>query len=631
MQKEISKEESVVYITSLRKILKDQNCDAIFINSVDEFFNPYPQEIDPVYLLTGFYSAGDASLVVTQNDSIIFTDKRYIPDIYNNLITEDIKVQLTENPQESNIDNMFKYCFVKLPQKLKRKVKIAGSDKNVLYSSYARYFNHEIIQYSPVDINVNNLLTKRISEYTPLKKVAEDVENLVYEDGGRIFDTRSSKICKLHNFFTSNHKNVDALFMQLSAEISYILNLRDYNPLNYSKSIDGVFVLQQDRAFLFTDYKLPEKTITEFKNGIEITPGVFIKIFVFKYSDISKILSSLLPQKSKIAVSNGYISLHNVGIFSSHNFMGFDWLDFTPSHMMSIKSDDEIKGFEISCINDALSYITFMYSITKNNQIMAEDEKEFNSQFIAIKRLNKDYIGESFPAIVAFDKHGKSPHYQTEKSSDTKIDKEGVLVFDFGSQYYYGTTDCTRTFIVNNQNTEPYKKFINDYTYVLKSQIKVLTGIYKKNKTTGMTLDSIARSELWNNRLDFDHSLGHSVDTCLSVHAKFPSLSSSLSPSSLYPLKENMVFSVEPGCYEKKNYGIRLENLVKTVIYNSNYFMLESLTLIPYDKNLINKDLLTEDEILYINYYHDKIYYNISRFIKDRKLKKYLKEITSSL
>ena len=74
-----------------------------------------------------------------------------------------------------------------------------------------------------------------------------------------------------------------------------------------------------------------------------------------------------------------------------------------------------------------------------------------------------------------------------------------------------------------------------------------------------------------------------------------------------------MLFSNEPGYYKQGKFGIRLENILlikKPIIpYGGNRPMLstETLTLVPFDKKLIDKTLLNCQEIDWINSYHQQV------------------------
>ena len=86
-----------------------------------------------------------------------------------------------------------------------------------------------------------------------------------------------------------------------------------------------------------------------------------------------------------------------------------------------------------------------------------------------------------------------------------------------------------------------------------------------------------------------------------------------------------MITSNEPGFYLTNKYGIRIENLMLVQKIknknNKNMLTFETLTLAPIDINLINYNLLTEEEIFWLNNYHNKVYERISNNL-DREEKK---------
>jgi Xaa-Pro aminopeptidase len=75
-------------------------------------------------------------------------------------------------------------------------------------------------------------------------------------------------------------------------------------------------------------------------------------------------------------------------------------------------------------------------------------------------------------------------------------------------------------------------------------------------------------------------------------------------------LVEGMVVTDEPGYYESGAFGIRIENQmvvesVKTKYGNSSKFLgLRNLTLVPLQRKLLIPELLTKEEIDYLDRYH---------------------------
>ena len=183
---------------------------------------------------------------------------------------------------------------------------------------------------------------------------------------------------------------------------------------------------------------------------------------------------------------------------------------------------------------------------------------------------------------------------------------------DSGAQYYDGTTDVTRT-ILKGKPTSRIKAI---YTSVLKGHIGLSLCKFPSG-TTGSYLDSIARRNLWQHQLNFNHGTGHGVGHCLHVHEG----PHRISLGSNIPLKEGMIFSNEPGYYEDNKFGIRIENLVyvkKSMQINKSlpYLETEVLTLVPYEKTLIEKKFLQKDEIEWLNRYHKRVFDTISPLLK---------------
>ena len=71
-----------------------------------------------------------------------------------------------------------------------------------------------------------------------------------------------------------------------------------------------------------------------------------------------------------------------------------------------------------------------------------------------------------------------------------------------------------------------------------------------------------------------------------------------------------MIVSNEPGYYEKKKFGIRIENLIY-VKKNKNKISFENLTMAPIEKDLIIKENLNVNERKWLNDYHKTVFKNL--------------------
>ena len=78
--------------------------------------------------------------------------------------------------------------------------------------------------------------------------------------------------------------------------------------------------------------------------------------------------------------------------------------------------------------------------------------------------------------------------------------------------------------------------------------------------------------------------------------------------------KPGHVISNEPGFYKKGKFGIRLENMIYVKkCQNKMYF--KNLTMVPFDKELINFELLDKKEKDYLINYNLKVYSNVEKYL----------------
>ncbi len=231
----------------------------------------------------------------------------------------------------------------------------------------------------------------------------------------------------------------------------------------------------------------------------------------------------------------------------------------------------------------------------------------------------------SFPSISGANAHAAMPHYRVTETSNATITK-GLFLIDSGGQYRDGTTDITRTIAVG----APTRAMIDRYTRVLKGMIAISCAVFPTG-TSGAQLDTLARHALWQAGTDFDHGTGHGVGSFLSVH-EGPQRISKLGTTALVP---GMILSNEPGYYRPRAFGIRIENLVMVqdaAIKGAERSMLgfETLTFAPIDTRLIDRAMLTADEIRWLNKYHREVRIRLSPLV-DRTTAAWLKGATAPL
>jgi Xaa-Pro aminopeptidase len=226
------------------------------------------------------------------------------------------------------------------------------------------------------------------------------------------------------------------------------------------------------------------------------------------------------------------------------------------------------------------------------------------------------FIDRSFDTIAGYKENAAIVHYSATQESDTLLQSKGFLLLDSGAQYFDGTTDITRT-IALGELTDEEKR---DYTLVLKGHIALSLAKFPSG-TRGAQLDVLARMPLWQNNMNFLHGTGHGVGHFLSVHEGPQSIRMNENPVVLLP---GMILSNEPGVYKKDSHGIRTENLMLVVedaegLFGT-YLKFETLTLCPICTQGIIKELLTREEIIWLNQYHQTVYSTLSPYLDEKEV-----------
>ena len=282
--------------------------------------------------------------------------------------------------------------------------------------------------------------------------------------------------------------------------------------------------------------------------------------------------------------------------------------------MKAIKNPAEISGARAAHVRDGVAVTRFLAWFDREAARGALTEVDAVAALESFRRdtgLLKDI---SFPTISGAGPDGAIVHYRVTSKTNRGIAPGELFLIDSGGQYQDGTTDITRTVAVGAPTAEMCERF----SQVLKGHIAIARAVFPDG-TTGAQLDSFARQFLWTQGLDFDHGTGHGVGSYLSVH-EGPARISKLGTTAL---RRGMILSNEPGYYKAGAYGIRIENLVLVVEAAAvpdaekalNAF--ETLTLAPIDRRLVVADMLTPDEMDWLDGYHARVAQILSPLVDD--------------
>jgi Xaa-Pro aminopeptidase len=292
------------------------------------------------------------------------------------------------------------------------------------------------------------------------------------------------------------------------------------------------------------------------------------------------------------------------------------------------KNTAELDGTRNAHRRDGVALAGFLAWLAKTapagglTEIAAADKLE------AFRAKGDLYRGPSFPTIAGAGPNGAIVHYRATPESERAIEVGQLFLLDSGGQYLDGTTDVTRTIAIGTVGAEERRRF----TLVLKGHIALAAARFPMG-TTGSQLDALARHALWSEGLDYDHGTGHGVGSYLGVHEGPQRISKVGNTQALLP---GMIVSDEPGYYKTGAYGIRIENLVAvkkdSALKTAEKPMLdfETLTLAPIDLALVDRDLLTESERVWLNAYHARVKSEIGSLV-DADTARWLADATRAI
>jgi Xaa-Pro aminopeptidase len=275
----------------------------------------------------------------------------------------------------------------------------------------------------------------------------------------------------------------------------------------------------------------------------------------------------------------------------------------------AIKNRQEIAGQKAAQARDGAALVRFLHWISVEAPKGGVDELSAEAKLEEFRQATGQLKDLSFTTISGAGPNGAIVHYRSTPETNRRLEMNSIYLVDSGGQYADGTTDVTRTVAIGTPSAEQRDRF----TRVLKGHVAVATALFPEG-TRGCQLDSFARQYLWQAGLDYAHGTGHGVGSFLSVHEGPQRISpaGSSQAGGDEPLRAGMILSNEPGYYKTGAYGIRIENLVLVVPREAEgaekkLLGFETLTFAPIDRDLIDLDLLTDGERIWVDSYHAKV------------------------
>lgn len=574
-------------IERIRQLMLDEGWDIVVLTGGDPHASEYPADRwKQVPWASGFTGeAGD--LVVTASHAGLWTDSRYFIQAQRQLEGSGVELHKSRIPGAVPIPEWIASLGLDSP--------VIAVDGLCFCVEALRNLQKAVpdARIETVPDILSPIWDARPSiPSTPIITLGEDL----------VGQSREKKIHALRKWLAINQ--YDAIFISALDEIAWLLNVRgsdiDYNPFVISYllvSLDAVkwFVVKEDAE---SDEETQDSFDELRADGVEVLPydEVEFSLASLKMDGVDRICidPSTLNTFMRESVDDGDILPEVFEIQSPVP----EW--------KAVKNEVEIEGMREAHLEDGLAMERFLYWL--ENNVPEVSEWDAACELGRLRSEIEGYRGDSFETISAYGPGAALPHYITPRSGAPLLKRRGLYLVDSGGQYLFGTTDITRTVPLGPVTALERE----DYTLVLKGHIDLATAVFPRG-TAGCQIDALAREPLWKTRRNFGHGTGHGVGFFLGVHEGPQDIRQNFNSQPLLP---GMICSDEPGIYREGMHGVRHENLVLVKELGDNEFGswlgFETLTLCHFDTSCLETELLTQDELEWLNAYNERVYRTLS-------------------
>lgn len=586
---------------SLRDLLKTKNLFACIIPNTDPHQSEYISDYWRVMrYLTGF-SGSTGNVVITENFAGVWTDSRYF-------------IQAEEQLKDSGFE-LVKLQVPHTPEYLEWLAKEAPEGASIgidarlfsvsLYRSMESIFSKKGLKI----IDLGDIISDLWQDRPPVS-----LAPIFTHANSFAGKTRRQKLQELREEMKS--QGVAYTFISSLDDIAWLYNIRgndvQFNPTPLCYALVGA-----KKAWLFIH---PSKVSEEVR--AELVEDLVLEA----YEDFASVIHTLEETATLFldpGKSNQALLSHLPNSISIQEGMNLTTLP------KALKNKVEQNHIRQVMVKDGVAMVRFLIWLEEHIGKISITEVSAAEKLESFRAEQGDFMGPSFGTIAGYQGNGAIVHYSAEPDTCATLKPEGIFLLDSGGQYLDGTTDITRTIALGNPSSQQKR----DFTLVLKGHMGIATAIFPAG-TRGYQLEARARKALWDHGLNYGHGTGHGVGFFLNVHEGPQTMGTGASGSYATPFMPGMLTSNEPGIYHSGQYGIRIENLILCVEDKKTDFgqflRFETVTLCPIDITLIEKELLDEEEISWLNTYHQLVYEKLAPLLSEQEAR-WLKDKTQAL
>lgn len=561
-------------IEELRKLMKEHGIDLYIIPTSDYHQSEYVGEYFGGRKYMSGFTGSAGTLIVGLDEARLWVDGRY-------------HIQAEKQTANTGITLM--------------KMGLAGVDtineyleKNI---DKTVGFDGRVMSYQEV-LNIKN---KVISNVDLVNEIWQDRPSISHEpafiyDEKYCGESRGSKLQRLRQAMKDcNHHIITSL-----DDIVWLFNIRG-NDVPCNPVVLSYALINQEDAYLYVQDGVIDAKI----EAILKRDCIYIKNYNDIYDDVEKLTGKVLLDKQ--IVNYEICRRLNCEIVNGPN----------PTQLFkAIKNKTEIEATKYAHIKDGVAVTKFMYWLKTNVGKIPMDEVSISDKLEEFRRAQKDFYDLSFDTICAYKENAALMHYKAEPGKCATVTNEGLLLIDSGGQYFDGTTDITRTFVLGNISDIERR----DFTIALKALLRLQDANFIAG-TTGPNLDLFAREMIYKYNLDYRCGTGHGVGHFLNVHEGPNGFRPKDRPGSnpMCAFEPGMITTDEPGVYIENSHGVRHENELLCVETDNNeygqFLRFEPITMVPFDLDGLDLNLLSNHEIKQINEYHQLVFDTIAPYL----------------
>ena len=564
-------------LAALREVMRREHLGAFIFPSTD----PHSGEYVPDYWkgrewITGFDgSAGTA--VVTMNSAAMWTDSRYFIAAAEQLTGTEFELMKLRMPGTPTIAEW-------LGGELRE-----SSTTEVALDGMVNTYNE--VNSLKTELRKVGGLTLR-TNFDPLKEIWKDrpeipVDAVKIQPLELAGEETINKLVRIRRALRALH--ADGTLLSTLDDIAWTLNLRGTD-VRCNPVFVAYLLISDTQTTLYINKVKLTREVSAYLSALGIT--------VDDYENVSKGLKNyaeynilLDPDTTNYTLAR-QVSCPEVLFETSP----------VPA-LKTVKNEAEIRGFHSAMLKDGIAMVKFLKWLRPAVEAGGQTEMSLNERLTALRAEQPLFRGVSFDSIVGYEAHGAIVHYEATPATDAPIKPCGLVLIDSGAQYEDGTTDITRTIALGE--ITPEQRHV--YTLVLKGHIQLSMCKFPEG-TTGTQLDIMARQAMWREGYNYFHGTGHGVGAYLNVHEGPQQVRMEWRSA---PFREGMTITDEPGLYLEGQFGVRIENTLLTIPYRSTEFgaflQFIPLTLCPIDTAPIDVTLLTDEELSWLNAYHDTV------------------------